>query len=66
MWASRQLADRAALLCLHQQPVSPSHYCSSVIELGGSATKAASLSFGMGKRVWPFTLDSGLPINCAA
>ncbi len=39
--------------------------CSSVVELSGSPTKAASLSYGMGKRVFPFTLDFGLPINCA-
>lgn len=36
---------------------------SSLIEVGGTADKADSLSRGMGQRVWPFTLDYGVPSN---
>ncbi|EFN51596.1 hypothetical protein CHLNCDRAFT_139978 [Chlorella variabilis] len=35
-------------------------YDSSLIEEG----KGASLSKGMGDRVWPFQMDGGVPINC--
>lgn len=37
--------------------------CSSLIELGGTADVADSLSRGMGQRVWPFTMDYGVPLN---
>lgn len=43
-------------------PVCLSMRCSSLVELGGGA----SLSQGMGKRVWPFTLDHGVPLACDA
>ncbi|KAL4448993.1 hypothetical protein ABPG77_007710 [Micractinium sp. CCAP 211/92] len=38
-------------------------YDSSLIEVGGTADKSNSLSRGMGQRVWPFTMDYGIPLN---
>lgn len=40
-------------------------YDSSLLERGGSATYAESLSRGMAQRVWPFSLTWGVPI-CTA
>ena len=65
---------RAAAFMLRQRVPAPCRLfhaglcllrCSSMVELGGSAAKADSLSLGMGRRVWPFTMDYGLPMNCA-
>lgn len=38
--------------------------CSSIVEMAGLETYASSLSYGPKKRVWPFTMQDGVPISC--